>query len=113
MHGCVAYSTICKTSYTCNYVVFWMTVEGYTNFITGYGTLKILRLGGNMFGDNGMQMIMEIFQSDNTLADLAVWSCNLSSKGMMCVAKWFICKGKKEKLSSSSGYLAKSMVVKS
>ena len=26
-------------------------------------------------------MLMEIFQENNVLIDLAVWSCNLSSKG--------------------------------
>ena len=56
-----------------------------TNFITGYTTLRILRLGGNILGDDGMKLVMEGFPDRNTLVDLAVWNCKLSGKGRLVV----------------------------
>ena len=48
---------------------------------TGHGTLRILHLGGNVFGDDGMQLLMEKLQGNNMLVDLAIWNCGLSTKG--------------------------------
>ena len=55
------------------------------NFITGHSTLRVLRLGGNILGDDGMKLIIEGFQDNNTLVDLGVWSCKLSAKGRLAV----------------------------
>ena len=56
-----------------------------TNFVTGYANLRILRLGGNKFGDDGLLMLMEAFQDKNVLMDFGVWNCNISSKGRVDV----------------------------
>ena len=65
-------------------------VYNAANFIIGYATLKILRFGGNLLGDDGMQLILKGFQDNNVLVDLRVWNCKLSAKGSLVVniVKW-------------------------
>ena len=47
--------------------------------------MKVLRVGGNVFGDDGMELLMEELQSNNTLADLGIWKCGLSVKSKLAI----------------------------
>ena len=49
--------------------------------ITGIATLKVLHLGNNKFGDDGILMILEECQHSNTLIELSVENNGLSGKG--------------------------------
>ena len=53
----------------------------YTVIITGSTTLRVLHVGGNEIGDDGISMISEEFQHNNSLTELSVWWCGLSVKG--------------------------------
>ena len=52
-----------------------------TVIITGNITLKVLHVGGNEIGDDGISMISEELQHNNSLTDLSVYQCGLSAKG--------------------------------
>ena len=49
--------------------------------ITGSTTLRVLDIGGNKTGDDGISMISEELQRNNSLTKLIVPSCGLSAKG--------------------------------
>ena len=53
----------------------------YTVIITGSTTLRVLDVGGNEIGDDGISMISEELQHNNSLTKLSVWWCRLSVKG--------------------------------
>ena len=48
--------------------------------------MKVLRVGGNVFGDDGMELLMVELQSNNTLADLGIWRCGLTVKSKLLLA---------------------------
>ena len=52
-----------------------------TVIITGSITLKVLNVGGNKTGDDGISMISEELQHNNSLTKLRVVRCGLSAKG--------------------------------
>ena len=52
-----------------------------TVIITGSTTLRVLRVGGNQIGDDGVSMISEELQHNNSLTILSVEWCGLSEKG--------------------------------
>ena len=53
----------------------------YHVIITGRTTLRVLDVGGNPISDNGMSMISEELQHNNSLTELGVERCGLSAKG--------------------------------
>ena len=52
-----------------------------TVIITGSTTLRVLHVGWNEIGDDGISMISEELQHNNSLTELIVPSCGLSAKG--------------------------------
>ena len=52
-----------------------------TVIITGSTTLRVLDVAGNEIGDDGISMISEELQHNNSLTELSVESCGLSAKG--------------------------------
>ena len=52
-----------------------------TVIITGSTTLRVLGVGRNQIGDDGISMISEELQHNNSLTELYVASCGLSAKG--------------------------------
>ena len=52
-----------------------------TVIITGSTTLRVLNVGGNKIGDDGISMISEELQYNNSLTKLRVLNCGLSLKG--------------------------------
>ena len=52
-----------------------------TVIITGSTTLRVLDVGGNEIGDDGISMISEELQHNNSLTKLSVERCVLSAKG--------------------------------
>ena len=53
----------------------------YTVIITGSTTLRVLNVGDNEIGDDGISMISEELQHNNSLTELSLWRCRLSVKG--------------------------------
>ena len=54
--------------------------------ITGSATLRVLYVGCNAIGDDGMAVISEALQHNKSLTTLWVHSCGLSVKGtVVCV----------------------------
>ena len=53
----------------------------FTVIITGSTTLRVLHVGGNQIGDDGISMISEELQHNNSLTKLIVERCGLSAKG--------------------------------
>ena len=53
----------------------------YTVIITGSTTLRVLHVGQNEIGDDGISMISEELQHNNSLTKLLVYGCGLSVKG--------------------------------
>ena len=53
----------------------------YAVIITGSTTLRVLDVGMNEIGDDGISMISEEFQHNNSLTELSVRRCGLSVKG--------------------------------
>ena len=49
-----------------------------TVIITGSPSLRVLDVGGNNIGDDGIALCL---QHINTLTELIVWDCELSVKG--------------------------------
>ena len=49
--------------------------------ITGSTALRVLNVGGNKIGDDGISMISEELQHNKSLTELNVHSCELSVKG--------------------------------
>ena len=49
--------------------------------ITGSTTLRVLDVGWNEIGDDGISMISEELQYNNSLTELSLWWCGLSVKG--------------------------------
>ena len=57
-----------------------------TVIITGSATLKVLDVGYNNIGDDGMAVISEALQHNKSLTTLEVDQCGLSVKGtVVCV----------------------------
>ena len=52
-----------------------------TVIITGSTTLRELKIGGNEIGDDGISMISEGLQHNNSLTKLSMEQCGLSTKG--------------------------------
>ena len=52
-----------------------------TVIITGSTTLRVLDAGGNEIGDDGISMISEELQHNNSLTEFRVDQCGLSAKG--------------------------------
>ena len=52
-----------------------------TVLTVGSTTLKVLKVGYNNFGDDGILMISEELQGSNLLIDLSADKCGLSVKG--------------------------------
>ena len=52
-----------------------------TVIITGSTTLRVLDVGRNEVGDDGISMISEELQYNNSLTELSVGGCGLSVKG--------------------------------
>ena len=48
---------------------------------TGNTALRVLDVGGNEIGDDGISMISEELQHNELLTKLLVWRCGLSVKG--------------------------------
>ena len=49
--------------------------------ISGSTTLRELHIGWNMIGDDGISLISEELQQNNSLTKLIVWDCGLLVKG--------------------------------
>ena len=45
------------------------------------GTFRVLHVGGNDIGDDGMAVISEVLQNSKSLNTLDVYKCGLSVKG--------------------------------
>ena len=58
-----------------------------TVLIIGSTTLKVLNIGYNNFGDNGILMISEDLQINNLLIRLSADKCGLSVKGKELTVK--------------------------
>ena len=59
-----------------------------TVIITGSATLRVLDVGYNDIGDDGMAVISEALQHNKSLTTLRVVECGLSVKGtVVCVFK--------------------------
>ena len=59
-----------------------------TVIITGSATLRVLDVGSNDIGDDGMAVISEALQQNRSLTTLRVVQCGLSVKGtVVCVFK--------------------------
>ena len=57
-----------------------------TVIITGSATLRVLDVGYNDIGDDGMAVISEALQHNKSLTTLRVGQCGLSVKGtVVCV----------------------------
>ena len=52
-----------------------------TVIITGRTTLRVLNIGWNEIGDDGILMISEELQHNNSLSKMVVQHCGLSVKG--------------------------------
>ena len=52
-----------------------------TVIITGSTTLRVLDVGGNQINDDGISMISEELQHNNSLTELGVANSGLSVKG--------------------------------
>ena len=52
-----------------------------TVIITGSTTLRVLKVGLNEIGDDGIPMISEELRHNNSLTELNVQGCRLSVKG--------------------------------
>ena len=52
-----------------------------TVIITGSATLRVLNVGYNYIGDDGMAVISEALQHNKSLTTLKVSECGLSVKG--------------------------------
>ena len=52
-----------------------------TVIITGSTTLRVLNVGWNQINDDGISMISEELQHNNSLTELRVELCGLSAKG--------------------------------
>ena len=64
----------------------------YTVIITGSTTLRVLDVGGNVVGDDGISMISEELQHNNSLTELSVGWCGLSVKGEeLIIFAFFAC----------------------
>ena len=54
---------------------------------TGFTKLRVLNIGKNDIGDEGMGMILETLQDNKSLTELNIEKCGLSSKGTyQCVS---------------------------
>ena len=53
-----------------------------TVIITGSASLRVLNVGGNDIGDDGMSLISSELQYNNILTELRVSGCGLSVKGV-------------------------------
>ena len=56
-----------------------------TVIITGSTTLRVLDVGANETGDDGISMISEELQHNNSLTELRVEQCGLSAKGQFFI----------------------------
>ena len=61
-----------------------------TLIITGSTTLRMLYVGVNEIGDDGISMISEELQHNNLLTNLSVAECGLSVKGEELASKYCI-----------------------
>ena len=52
-----------------------------TVIITGSATLRVLHVGHNPIGDEGMELISEALQYNKSLIHLYIRQCGLSVKG--------------------------------
>ena len=52
--------------------------------ITGSATLRMLNIGLNNIGDEGMAILSEALQHNKSLTTLEVAGCGLSVKGTVC-----------------------------
>jgi len=53
--------------------------------ITDSASLRVLNLGNNPIGDDGIFVIMESLQTNSTLTELNMNSCGLSAKGTIYI----------------------------
>ena len=51
--------------------------------ITGSPSLRVLNVGLNNIGDDGISLYL---QHINTLTELSIWRCGLSAKGILSIA---------------------------
>ena len=56
-----------------------------TVIITGNTTLRVLNVGWNKIGDDGISMISKELQHNNSLTELSVERCGLSRAGKFCI----------------------------
>ena len=56
-------------------------MQMFTVIITDSTTLRVLNVGWNKIGDDGMSMISNELQHNNSLTELSVAGCGLSVKG--------------------------------
>ena len=59
-----------------------------TVIITGSNTLRVFNVGGNKIGDDGISLISEELQHNNSLTELSVAQCGLTVKGEQLIAKF-------------------------
>ena len=52
-----------------------------TVIITGSATLRVLNVGENVIGDEGMGILSKALQDNKSLTELYIWECGLSVKG--------------------------------
>ena len=62
-----------------------------TVIITGSTTLRVLDVGLNNFSDDGISMISEELEHNNSLTELRVADCGLSVKGEEVTNFVFVC----------------------
>ena len=55
--------------------------------ITGSPSLRVLNVGGNIIGDDGISLCL---QHINTLTELRVWGCRLSVEGILSISVYAI-----------------------
>ena len=59
--------------------MFVMCTVNY--YYTGSASLRVLSVGGNPIGDDGVSLIVDHLHGNTTLTKLSVYHCGLSDKG--------------------------------
>ena len=55
-----------------------------TIVIAGSATLRVLDVGDNDYGDNGMEVISKALRHNQLLTELYIYNCMIGVKGTQC-----------------------------
>ena len=55
-----------------------------TIVIAGSATLRVLDVGDNNYGDDGMEVISKALQHNQSLTELYIYNCMIGGKGTQC-----------------------------